>query len=76
LQISVSVSADVGREGQTPIVVWIGLSNRTVTATVQQLSVLHPPGKKKKKTRGDHFKLRFRKNFQALLEEQVREGSV
>ncbi|NXY90336.1 ZNHI1 protein, partial [Alcedo cyanopectus] len=24
-------------------------------------------GKKKKKTRGDHFKLRFRKNFQALL---------
>lgn len=29
------------------------------------------PGKKKKKTRGDHFKLRFRKNFQALLEEQV-----
>uniref|UniRef100_A0A674JT66 Uncharacterized protein n=1 Tax=Terrapene triunguis TaxID=2587831 RepID=A0A674JT66_9SAUR len=31
-----------------------------------------PPGKKKKKTRGDHFKLRFRKNFQALLEEQVR----
>lgn len=33
---------------------------------------LVPPGKKKKKTRGDHFKLRFRKNFQALLEEQVR----
>ncbi|XP_075345650.1 zinc finger HIT domain-containing protein 1, partial [Mycteria americana] len=31
---------------------------------------LCPPGKKKKKTRGDHFKLRFRKNFQALLEEQ------
>ncbi|XP_075763324.1 zinc finger HIT domain-containing protein 1 isoform X2 [Pelodiscus sinensis] len=30
-------------------------------------------GKKKKKTRGDHFKLRFRKNFQALLEEQVLE---
>ncbi|XP_008562959.1 PREDICTED: zinc finger HIT domain-containing protein 1 isoform X2 [Galeopterus variegatus] len=30
-------------------------------------------GKKKKKTRGDHFKLRFRKNFQALLEEQVSE---
>ncbi|KAL8176386.1 UNVERIFIED_CONTAM: hypothetical protein K2H54_033178 [Gekko kuhli] len=28
-------------------------------------------GKKKKKTRGDHFKLRFRKNFQALLEEQA-----
>ncbi|KAE8620651.1 hypothetical protein XENTR_v10010408 [Xenopus tropicalis] len=28
-------------------------------------------GKKKKKTRGDHFKQRFRKNFQALLEEQV-----
>ncbi|KAG8539704.1 hypothetical protein GDO81_020504 [Engystomops pustulosus] len=32
----------------------------------------HETGKKKKKTRGDHFKLRFRKNFQALLEEQVR----
>ncbi|CAJ0930597.1 unnamed protein product [Ranitomeya imitator] len=30
----------------------------------------HETGKKKKKTRGDHFKLRFRKNFQALLEEQ------
>ncbi|KAM4748506.1 zinc finger HIT domain-containing protein 1 isoform 1-T1 [Rhinophrynus dorsalis] len=28
-------------------------------------------GKKRKKTRGDHFKQRFRKNFQALLEEQV-----
>ncbi|XP_028935885.1 zinc finger HIT domain-containing protein 1 [Ornithorhynchus anatinus] len=27
-------------------------------------------GKRKKKTRGDHFKLHFRKNFQALLEEQ------
>uniref|UniRef100_UPI00398F318D zinc finger HIT domain-containing protein 1 n=1 Tax=Pristiophorus japonicus TaxID=55135 RepID=UPI00398F318D len=26
--------------------------------------------KKKKKTRGDHFKQRFRKNFQSLLEEQ------
>ncbi|NWJ06386.1 ZNHI1 protein, partial [Crypturellus undulatus] len=32
-------------------------------------------GKKKKKTRGDHFKLRFRKNFQALLEEQNLSGS-
>ena len=29
-------------------------------------------GKKRKKTRGDHFKLRFRKNFQALLEEEVK----
>ncbi|XP_051900458.1 zinc finger HIT domain-containing protein 1 isoform X2 [Pristis pectinata] len=29
--------------------------------------------KKKKKTRGDHFKQRFRKNFQSLLEEQVPE---
>ncbi|XP_036381502.1 zinc finger HIT domain-containing protein 1 isoform X2 [Megalops cyprinoides] len=27
-------------------------------------------GKKRKKTRGDHFKQRFRKNFQALLEEE------
>ncbi|CAB1316357.1 unnamed protein product [Coregonus sp. 'balchen'] len=25
---------------------------------------------KKRKTRGDHFKLRFQKNFQALLEEE------
>lgn len=33
-------------------------------------------GKKKKKTRGDHFKLRFRKNFQALLEEQVGLGGL
>ncbi|XP_068027251.1 zinc finger HIT domain-containing protein 1 [Melanerpes formicivorus] len=32
-------------------------------------------GKKKKKTRGDHFKLRFRKNFQALLEEQTLSSS-
>ncbi|XP_058875006.1 zinc finger HIT domain-containing protein 1-like isoform X1 [Acipenser ruthenus] len=31
----------------------------------------HESSKKRKKTRGDHFKLRFRKNFQALLEEQV-----
>ncbi|XP_063177668.1 zinc finger HIT domain-containing protein 1, partial [Chroicocephalus ridibundus] len=29
-----------------------------------------PPREEEKKTRGDHFKLRFRKNFQALLEEQ------
>lgn len=28
-------------------------------------------GKRRKKTRGDHFKQRFRKNFQALLEEEV-----
>ncbi|XP_026105687.1 zinc finger HIT domain-containing protein 1-like isoform X3 [Carassius auratus] len=27
-------------------------------------------GKRRKKTRGDHFKQRFRKNFQALLEEE------
>ncbi|XP_042612457.1 zinc finger HIT domain-containing protein 1-like isoform X5 [Cyprinus carpio] len=27
--------------------------------------------KRRKKTRGDHFKQRFRKNFQALLEEEV-----
>ncbi|XP_012404248.2 zinc finger HIT domain-containing protein 1 isoform X2 [Sarcophilus harrisii] len=33
-------------------------------------------GKKKKKTRGDHFKLRFRKNFQALLEEQLVQGPL
>ncbi|XP_066266156.1 zinc finger HIT domain-containing protein 1-like [Branchiostoma lanceolatum] len=29
-----------------------------------------PATKKKKKTRGDHFKQRFRKNFQTLLEEE------
>lgn len=34
-------------------------------------SVLRPE-KKKRKTRGDHFKQRFRKNFTALLEEEVR----
>lgn len=28
--------------------------------------------KKKRKTRGDHFKQRFRKNFTTLLEEEVR----
>ncbi|XP_062305321.1 zinc finger HIT domain-containing protein 1-like [Osmerus eperlanus] len=28
------------------------------------------PGKKRRKTRGDHFKQRFRKNFQTLLEEE------
>ncbi|XP_026067870.1 zinc finger HIT domain-containing protein 1-like isoform X2 [Carassius auratus] len=27
-------------------------------------------GKRRKKTRGDHFKQRFRKNFQTLLEEE------
>uniref|UniRef100_A0A8C6WL34 Uncharacterized protein n=1 Tax=Neogobius melanostomus TaxID=47308 RepID=A0A8C6WL34_9GOBI len=48
------------------------------------LSSLPPPGptarlrpsararkKKRRKTRGDHFKQRFRKNFTALLEEEV-----
>lgn len=30
------------------------------------------PEKKKRKTRGDHFKQRFRKNFTTLLEEEVR----
>lgn len=30
-----------------------------------------PPEKKKRKTRGDHFKQRFRKNFTTLLEEEV-----
>ncbi|MEQ2169516.1 Zinc finger HIT domain-containing protein 1 [Goodea atripinnis] len=38
------------------------------------LSSLPPPGptaqKKKRKTRGDHFKQRFRKNFTTLLEEE------
>ncbi|XP_036381501.1 zinc finger HIT domain-containing protein 1 isoform X1 [Megalops cyprinoides] len=35
-----------------------------------RLSFLFSSGKKRKKTRGDHFKQRFRKNFQALLEEE------
>lgn len=33
--------------------------------------VFVPPEKKKRKTRGDHFKQRFRKNFTTLLEEEV-----
>ncbi|KAH0626256.1 hypothetical protein JD844_001139, partial [Phrynosoma platyrhinos] len=40
-------------------------------ANMPQLDWKSAAGKKKKKTRGDHFKLRFRKNFQALLEEQI-----
>ncbi|CAN0385701.1 unnamed protein product [Lampetra fluviatilis] len=34
------------------------------------------PGRKRKKLRGDHFKLRFRKTFQALLEEEVGEWNL
>lgn len=34
-------------------------------------SVSVGPEKKKRKTRGDHFKQRFRKNFTTLLEEEV-----
>lgn len=72
----IRVSTNVDREGQALSMVPVGISDVAVIAAVPQLGVLHPPGKKKKKTRGDHFKLRFRKNFQALLEEQVREGSA
>ncbi|XP_078738887.1 uncharacterized protein LOC144952371 [Lampetra fluviatilis] len=34
------------------------------------------PGRKRKKLRGDHFKLRFRKTFQALLEEELLFGRI
>ena len=60
--------------------VWL---NNTLLKITKQLSVsgLHPSvclyiclyvsGKKRRKTRGDHFKQRFRKNFTTLLEEEV-----
>lgn len=41
-------------------------------AEVSILTSVLCPEKKKRKTRGDHFKQRFRKNFTALLEEEVR----
>ncbi|XP_061557127.1 zinc finger HIT domain-containing protein 1 [Phyllopteryx taeniolatus] len=40
------------------------------TARLPAFSETEEPEKKKRKTRGDHFKLRFRKNFTALLEEE------
>ncbi|XP_064796708.1 zinc finger HIT domain-containing protein 1-like isoform X1 [Oncorhynchus masou masou] len=43
------------------------------TARLPAFSEGEEPGKKKRKTRGDHFKQRFRKNFQTLLEEEVSE---
>lgn len=41
----------------------------TVISSPPSVSVC--PEKKKRKTRGDHFKQRFRKNFTTLLEEEV-----
>ncbi|CAF87323.1 unnamed protein product, partial [Tetraodon nigroviridis] len=40
------------------------------TARLPAFSETEEPEKKKRKTRGDHFKQRFRKNFTALLEEE------
>ncbi|XP_077987981.1 zinc finger HIT domain-containing protein 1-like [Glandiceps talaboti] len=40
------------------------------TKKLPQFDASEGPTKKKKKTRGDHFKQRFRKNFNALLEEE------
>uniref|UniRef100_A0A3Q0RAA7 Uncharacterized protein n=1 Tax=Amphilophus citrinellus TaxID=61819 RepID=A0A3Q0RAA7_AMPCI len=43
------------------------------TARLPAFSETEEPGeKKKRKTRGDHFKQRFRKNFTTLLEEEVK----
>uniref|UniRef100_H3DR51 Zinc finger, HIT-type containing 1 n=1 Tax=Tetraodon nigroviridis TaxID=99883 RepID=H3DR51_TETNG len=41
------------------------------TARLPAFSETEEPEKKKRKTRGDHFKQRFRKNFTALLEEET-----
>ncbi|GLD71499.1 zinc finger HIT domain-containing protein 1, partial [Lates japonicus] len=40
------------------------------TARLPAFSETEEPEKKKRKTRGDHFKQRFRKNFTTLLEEE------
>ncbi|KAJ3585418.1 hypothetical protein NHX12_014137 [Muraenolepis orangiensis] len=42
------------------------------TARLPAFSDTEDTGKKRRKTRGDHFKQRFRKNFTALLEEESR----
>uniref|UniRef100_A0ABM0GQH4 Zinc finger HIT domain-containing protein 1-like n=1 Tax=Saccoglossus kowalevskii TaxID=10224 RepID=A0ABM0GQH4_SACKO len=42
-----------------------------VTKKLPQFDVQEGNIKKKKKTRGDHYKQRFRKNFTALLEEEL-----
>ncbi|XP_030194149.1 zinc finger HIT domain-containing protein 1 isoform X1 [Gadus morhua] len=41
------------------------------TARLPAFSDTEDTGKKRRKTRGDHFKQRFRKNFTTLLEEEV-----
>ncbi|XP_054912173.1 uncharacterized protein LOC129376605 isoform X1 [Poeciliopsis prolifica] len=43
------------------------------TARLPAFSETEEPEKKRRKTRGDHFKQRFRKNFTTLLEEEVSE---
>ncbi|KAJ0060517.1 hypothetical protein NL108_015001, partial [Boleophthalmus pectinirostris] len=40
------------------------------TARLPAFSETEEPEKRRRKTRGDHFKQRFRKNFSALLEEE------
>ncbi|KAM8897552.1 zinc finger HIT domain-containing protein 1 isoform 2-T2 [Spinachia spinachia] len=40
------------------------------TARLPAFSETEEPEKKRRKTRGDHFKQRFRKNFTTLLEEE------
>ncbi|CAL8241230.1 unnamed protein product [Merluccius merluccius] len=40
------------------------------SARLPAFSDTEEPGKKRRKTRGDHFKQRFRKNFTTLLEEE------
>uniref|UniRef100_UPI00358F459E zinc finger HIT domain-containing protein 1 isoform X2 n=1 Tax=Myxine glutinosa TaxID=7769 RepID=UPI00358F459E len=50
-----------------------------LAARLPQFDSAETQGKRKKKTRGDHFKLRFRKTFQSLLEEEnlsVSEGTT
>ncbi|GCB67148.1 hypothetical protein scyTo_0012106 [Scyliorhinus torazame] len=52
-------------------------ANLPLLKRLPQFDDLTESAKKKKKIRGDHFKHRFRKNFQSLLEEQnlsVNEG--
>uniref|UniRef100_A0A1A7X6H7 Zinc finger, HIT-type containing 1 n=1 Tax=Iconisemion striatum TaxID=60296 RepID=A0A1A7X6H7_9TELE len=49
---------------------WFFWSPGRPTVLVAPPSETEEPEKKKRKTRGDHFKQRFRKNFTTLLEEE------
>uniref|UniRef100_H3CFX0 Zinc finger, HIT-type containing 1 n=1 Tax=Tetraodon nigroviridis TaxID=99883 RepID=H3CFX0_TETNG len=57
-------------EGQLPDDPLSSLPPPGPTARLPAFSETEEPEKKKRKTRGDHFKQRFRKNFTALLEEE------